>query len=223
MDIKLVKPFVSGGRKYCIDQFGAVHQTDARPFVYDEAYVATYSSPAYQAGARALSCLRLGWALGCFQARYGHSPASLLDVGYGIGAFMVEACKMIPVVHGKEVAPSPVPPGCERVDRFDAIGYDLITFWDSLEHHAELGFLATLRARMLLISLPWCHRARGAWFETWKHRKPDEHLHHFSNAALYGFLASVGWQVIAGSHHEDIVRVPSDGRENILSVACIRK
>lgn len=210
------------GRSYSVDSFDAVHQTDAKPFVYDQAYVDRYCAPEYAEQAVALSTLRLGWMMGVFTRTLHDQPKSLLDIGYGTGAFMREAVKIIPVVHGKEEAPVPVPAGCARVTSIEQ-HYDVITFWDSLEHHADLSFVRDLPARLVAVSVPWCHSWARVFFEPWKHRKPDEHLHHFSAEALHSFMYSMGWIMVTMGHHEDIIRIPTDGLENILTAAFIRR
>lgn len=222
--IQKARTFVtSDGCRYFVDKHGVGHQEDAKPFVYDEAYVSTYATPAYHEKSLALSCLRLGWVTGLFQSAVTLFPGRLLDVGYGDGSFMREAKKLMPVVHGKDVSPVPVPDRCLRVDDFSEM-YDIVTFWDSLEHHADLSFVSSIDARMVAVSLPWCHELGTPWFDNWKHRKPNEHVHHFSHDALLRFMAASGWRrILAVDNHEDIIRIPSDGKSNILSMAFMRE
>jgi hypothetical protein len=100
--------------------------------------------------------------------------------------------------------------------------YDVVVFWDSLEHHADLAFMHDLSCSLIAVSVPWCHEFGTPWFDRWKHRKPDEHLHHFSPAALRTFMQATGWRMIAWNNHEDTIRIPVDARENILSSAFVR-
>jgi len=217
----MCREFESVGRRYCVDQFGVIHQTDARPFVYGPEYVATYATPAYRENARALSCLRAGWVLGAYQSVFGTSPATLVDVGYGDGAFIGAVASMVPCVYGHDISPVPPPPGCARVADL-AAPCDVITFWDSLEHHHSLDFVQGLRCRLITLSVPWCHAPGGPWFDRWKHRKPDEHLHHFGFTPLRDWMAAVGWRMVASSRHEDAIRVPADDLPNILAAAFVR-
>ena len=45
------------------------------------------------------------------------------------------------------------------------------------------------------------------WFTTWKHRKPDEHLHFHDPCSLSETMKAYGWSpVIINNDIEDIVR-----------------
>ena len=203
--------FISHGRHYCIDQYGVVHQLDAKPYTYDAGYVATYDTDAYRRDSDKLQALRLGFIIGA----HGSVPDSLLDVGYGNGAFL-KAASIIPHRYGKDVTGVQVP-GVSIVDNYKQV--DVITFNDCLEHIPDLSFLATLPCETLVISLPWCH-STGHWFDNqYKHRKPDEHLHHFNADSLSLFLYAMGWNCVAVSNHEDVVRESPGHWKNILSMA----
>ncbi len=214
------KTFESGGRKYSIDKFGVIHQEDAKPFVYDASYAAVYDTPDYQKKSVVLSVLRLGWVLQSFGLKSRCLPQSLVDVGYGNGAFLKEASRVIPRTGGVDVCHTPPPDGSEWV--LSPNGFDVATFWDSLEHHPDLGFLKTLQCRMLILSVPWCPEAPGPLFDEWKHRKPDEHLHHFNRLSLKRFMGSMGWSEWDISRHEDLVRTPWGPYPNILSMGFTR-
>lgn len=212
--------FRSGDHYYSIDSFGVIHQEGAKPFVYDAAYAAQYDAPRYQNNARALSAARIGWLFGAFTSIFEHTPCSLVDVGYGNGAFLREASRIIPTTAGKDTSGVPIPPGSIIVEHLN--GFDVATFWDSLEHHSDLEFLRTINCKMLAVSVPWYHDLPGEWFENWKHRKPDEHLHHFSKHALGAFMQSMGWETVAWGDHEDLIRTPVDDFPNILSMAFVK-
>jgi len=218
--VETVRKFMSHGRKYAVDAYGVVHQEDPRPFRYDADYVSAFEKPEYRAKTLALATLRLGWVMGLFNMKYGCAPESLLDVGYGSGTLMREALKVIPHVDGREIAPLPVPEGCRKVDSLSR-DYDIVTFLDSLEHHQSLDIIGRLDAKLIAISVPWCHEPGGSWFDSWKHRKPDEHLHHFDVPALAAFMASEEWTMVYEGHHEDVIRRPCDDRPNILSMAFV--
>ena len=205
------KHFESHGRSYGIDQHGVIHQLDAKPYVYDAGYVATYDTEAYRRDNDKLQALRLGFIIGA----HGSIPHSICDVGYGNGAFL-KAASIIQVRYGKDVTGVEVE-GVELTDKYPPC--DVITFHDCLEHIPDLSFVKDLRCKTLIVSLPWCHRT-GEWFdEDYKHRKPDEHLHHFNFQSLARFMDSMGWKYTAVSSHEDIVRRSTHGQSNILTMA----
>ena len=211
--------FTARGRKYETDQFGVVNQVDHRPFVYDEKYCSTYDTPEYQRQSELLQALRLGFVV----ASHGRPVTSILDAGYGNGAFMTFAKKHVPYVYGVDVTGINVP-NCYIMPEF--VKADVTTFWDAFEHIPDLSFIKDLHTETVVISLPWCHlMTEGVeWFETkYKHFKPDEHLHHFNEHSLSSLMNHYGWKTIALSHHEDIVRQPVHGLRNILSMAFKRK
>ncbi|MGN6438403.1 MAG: hypothetical protein ACTHMM_17805 [Agriterribacter sp.] len=211
--------FTSHGRQYEIDRFGVIVQTDHRPYVYDAAYSATYDTEAYRAGSNVLQALRIGFVT----AAHGQRVNSILDAGYGNGAFMQFAKTHIPNVYGHDVTGVMVP-GCYIMPEF--VKADVGTFWDVLEHFPSLDFVKDLPFETICLSLPYCHMITQGkeWFDVvYKHRKPDEHIRHFNEFSLSSLMDSYGWKTIAVSGHEDIVRKSTHGLQNILSMAFKRK
>lgn len=211
--------FSSHGYNYEIDEVGAVHQLDPQPYTYDAAYNATYDTPAYVKGNQLLQDMRVGFIFTGFSG-----VESLVDFGAGNGAFCKIAAKSIPSVKAYDLDPSPI----EGIDKVDYLpSADVYTFHDALEHVPDLSFLSTLPAQGIIVSLPWCHiRSKGVeWFsDKYKHRKPNEHLHHFDDESLPATLAKYGWYKVGRAcNHEDIVRRSTHGLPNILSMAFVRK
>jgi len=204
---------------YVIDQFGVVHQQNPEPFIYDEKYSAIYDTPEYNERSEKLQALRLGFVMGA----HGDYVNSLIDVGFGNGAFMKFAKQQIKFVGGIDVTAVSVPDGCHKLERFDPV--DVVTFHDCLEHIPDLMFVRDIPAKTIVISLPYCHiKDKGlAWFENdYPHLKKNEHLHHFDQNSLVKFMDNMGWHCTAISKHEDIIR----RREvdwNILSASFKRK
>lgn len=210
-----MKTFESHGYKYAVDDFGVINQLDPKPFVYDDKYVSTYDTEEYRKGNELLQAMRLAFVIGA----HGSVPQSIQDNGYGNGAFMLYARKMVPNVYGLDVTGVKVE-GCEIVSGNTLA--DVYTFWDCLEHIEDLSFLRKIKCNTICISLPWCHLSTKGkeWFDNcYKHRKPNEHLRHFTPRSLNFMMECYGWTSIATSHHEDIVRVSAHGLPNILSMA----
>jgi hypothetical protein len=67
------------------------------------------------------------------------------------------------------------------------------------------------------VSLPWYHNISDEWFSTWKHRKPDEHLHHFDLSSLTNFMRSQGFRLVGHSNVEDTIRKSVSTLPNILT------
>lgn len=211
--------FTANGAQYIIDQLGVVHQQNPEPYTYDEKYCSTYDTPEYQTKSDHLQALRLGFIAGA----HGDYVRSLIDVGFGNGAFMKFAKQSVKFVGGIDVTSVSVPEGCHRLTKFDPV--DVVTFHDCLEHIPDLMFVRDIPAKTIVISLPHCHiNDLGVeWFaKEYPHLKKNEHLHHFDTESLIRFMDNMGWYCIATSHHEDIVR-QRDIDWNIITAAFKRK
>lgn len=132
-------------------------------------------------------------------------PRLVLDYGSGCGFF-------------KAFAPTNV-----KVDTFDIMPvpqtgiihdkYDLITFWDVLEHEnwgnlernediaMDKCFDITKYVATSLPILP-----KGKDFKTWKHRKPGEHKFYFSIDTLDRFFSLRGFKKIKEGYPEKVLR-----------------
>lgn len=211
--------FESHGRKYEIDRFGVIVQTDHRPFVYDPNYSAIYDKPEYVRGSELLQAMRYGFVC----AAHGRRINTLLDTGYGNGAFINFVKQHIPYVYGHDITGVPLDGAYQMPELVKA---DVITFWDVMEHFPHLDFIKDLPCQTVCVSLPYCHfMTQGKeWFDTkYPHRKPDEHIRHFNEFSLAYMMDEMGWRVEAISTHEDIVRKSAHGLQNILSMAFKRK
>jgi hypothetical protein len=207
--------FISHGRKYETDKHGVIVQTDHRPFVYDPAYSSTYDKPEYTRQSELLQAMRYGFV----SAAHGKPVNTLMDVGYGNGAFINFVKQHVPHVYGHDVTGVPLDGAYSMPEIVKA---DVITFWDVLEHFPNLDFVKDLPAETVCISLPYCHFLTEGkeWFDNqYPHRKPDEHIRHFNEWSLASLMESYGWAHVATSTHEDIVRKSKHGLQNILSMA----
>lgn len=217
-----MKKFTAFGRHYEVDEFGVIHQTDSRPFKYDPDYSAIYDKPEYQRQSDILMAMRYAYCV----ASLGRDVRSIIDVGYGNGAFMKFAKQHVKYTAGMDVTGVPVPPGCIQLDINQWQRADVGTFWDVLEHIHDLNFLYTIPVNVLVVSLPYCHfHTEGVrWMEEeYKHLKPDEHVRHFNAASLEKMMQVYGWEKISSSTHEDIVRKSAHGLQNILTMSFRRK
>lgn len=207
----------SHGIQYRCDRYG-IHQVNPQPFTYDAKYVAIYDTPAYKQGEAQLMEIRTGFV----RAAFGSWPESLQDNGCGNGAFLKKAMKVIDHVWGKDVT-GHVIEGC-NLTTFDQPA-DVYTFWDVLEHIEDLSFLRGLDCKMIAVSLPYCHELPGTdWFDNqYKHRKPNEHVHHFNPETLRNTMELYGWHEVLASNGEDMVRKSTHGRQNIHTAAFKRK
>lgn len=196
---------------YSIDKNGVIYQINKKIFKYDVEYASNYDK--HGELNNYMSYLRYAYLVGAINK----VPSSILDVGYGNGAFLNICKKTISNCYGYDISNYSIPEGCIYVDSMNSQKYDVITFFDSLEHFEDIHFLNTLKCNYVCISLPECHYLSDKWFENWKHRKPDEHLWHFSKIALKTFMESQNYELVSMSNIEDIIRRPSSEYSNILS------
>lgn len=180
---------------------------------YDHAYVARYENyPQAE-----LSKIRARIVM-----QHAKDFDTICDVGFGTGAFLSEIGHANPMtsLHGFDVSPYP-PPWFVRIEpRWQEKGWDVVTFFDSLEHFVELP---KVRAKFVIVSVPWFHSFEdGQWFANWKHRRPGEHLWHFDPSSLARVFETMGMREIYCGNPEDEIRQSSEELPNILTMVFAR-
>lgn len=184
--------------------------------VYDKHYVDTRYNT-YDEKRMQMAYYRLGFILG----QIGEVPNSILDVGYGNGDFLKASSTIMNRCYGNDVSNYPLPDKVEFVTNITAQHFNVITFFDALEHFEDIEFVKELDCDYLVVSLPWCHYFSDEWFDQWKHRRPDEHLWHFDDASLVRFADRMGYDLVSITNMEDAIRVDpvakSEGYSNILT------
>lgn len=180
---------------------------------YDTDYIDTYERLG-ELG-KQMAYLRLGYILGSL----GHKPNTILDVGYGNGDFLRAVNGFGIESYGSDISGFPTPKGVEFVRWHEVFfrHYNVITFFDCLEHFEDISFVEDLSCHYIVISLPCCHYDSDEWFQNWKHRKPDEHLYHFNGESLTNFMSEMGYMPIRIGSPEDAIRKPVDNKTNILT------
>lgn len=200
-DLKLVRVCVNCDHAFQDPPIVSAH--------YDWNYISTYDR--YPA-TRAMSYLRAGLVA-------AHAKGKLLDVGYGNGAFLSAAKHLEFDVHGSDLhgVKSWVP----DVPLVSDEQWDVVTFFDSLEHFPSLEPAQHVlkRTQTAVVSVP----LRPVWWPAllpeWKHYKPGEHMHYFSQTSLREFMADLGLHSVPyAGDIEDAIRGPlSTGDQNILT------
>ena len=205
-----------GGRivleNYQINDDGVIYQVDKEPISYGEDYVKN-SYVVYEPLPTYMGYLRLGNIIGSI----GKVPDSILDVGYGNGSFLKVCKDIVSNCYGFDVTNYPVPEGCNLVNDLFSESYDVITFFDSLEHFENIEFVKDLKCNYVCVSVPNCHYKDDEWFRTWKHRRPNEHLWHFNQESLSNFMKRMGYTLISSSNIEDTIRKNNTEDFNILT------
>lgn len=198
---------------------GVIKQIHVKKINYDYQYSNKYNQ--YGEKANYISYLRLGVLLGLLK----HTPKTLVDVGYGNGAFLKACQNSIPNLYGCDLSDYPVPEGCKKIEFKDISNADVICFFDSLEHFDDITVIKNLDTQYIFISVPWCHYLSDEWFKNWYHRRENEHLYHFNQESLIKFFDECGYDCIYTGCYEDNIRVNSSVKpyENILSGLFVKK
>ncbi|MGF7229985.1 class I SAM-dependent methyltransferase, partial [Arachidicoccus sp.] len=135
-----------------------------------------------------------------------HNTYSILDIGYGGGAFLKAAHQAEFDCYGYDITGIKPPDGCVFIEPHE-IPFDIITMYDVLEHYEDLTIIKNYDARYFIISVPNCrYPENNKWFENWKHRRPDEHLHHFNRRSLTMLMNTFGYDLLRANYIEDTIR-----------------
>ncbi|MBI5587665.1 MAG: class I SAM-dependent methyltransferase [Deltaproteobacteria bacterium] len=139
-----------------------------------------------------------------------YSGKSLLDVGCANGQFLEYAQRHGIRSMGIDISEEMVNAGrknglnCEVADLFDLKGsYDLVTFWDVVEHVTDPK--AVLEKTMtllnpggeLVIQTPCTGMVSELFGEKWLYYLPVQHIHLFSQDALFGLLSKTGYSIVS--------------------------
>lgn len=199
---------------------GIIKQRDAVVEMnYDEEYTQIRYDALPKEIQLSMSHLRLGNLLGAMKGRV---PESLLEIGYGNGAFLNAASNIIPNVAGYDIPPA-YPLDNSKIKQVDDTykdNYQVVCFFDSLEHFENIYEISNLKTEYIYISLPWCPFNRTgnvAQFMNWKHRRYGEHLWHFDDKSLTNFMKEIGFKKLQTSNIEDTIRKNPAMSPNILT------
>ncbi len=143
---------------------------------------------------------------------------TLLDVGYGDGSFVKAALAGGYTAFGYDVH-NEHKYGIPVVQSLDAAHrWDVVTFFDSLEHMPTLETARDLAAKASVVIVSFPHRPDSFPKNTdWRHYRPGEHLHYFSNHSIHR-LFGFGKELVIGINAEDSIRGTLDGHQNIQTV-----
>jgi hypothetical protein len=203
---------------YNINEDSLIYQDKKEPFIYDIQYVKDRYDT-YGELNNYISHLRLGYILGSINEPIN----SILDIGYGNGAFLKTCKKSISNCYGFDVTNYNVPEGITFVNDWLNQEADVVTFFDVLEHFEDPYIIKNLKTKYIVISVPWCHYTSDEWFKNWKHRRPNEHLWFFNEKSIHNFAEAIGCKVLNYKNLEDVIRSSMDGLENILTFTLQKK
>jgi len=192
-------------KDYTITPEGVISQKNPSPYAYGEEYLNSYKKIKEK-------CILLSEIRMNFLNQHAPNLESLLDFGSGTGEFLEYASKSVERVFSYDIIPKNFTFAHTLKDLEEVRGeqFDVVCFFDCLEHILDpKPVIKLLNTKYIYISLPWCHYTEMGeeWFMNWKHRKPDEHIHHFNDVSLQAYMTSVGYDLISIANIEDEVRI----------------
>lgn len=150
--------------------------------------------------------------------RHAADGATVFDVGAGCGTFVRAARSWGFDAKGFDVNPRTVEElTAAGLFAGSAEGFDVVTFWDSLEHieRPETVLKHIRRGAVVLVAIPIHEditKVRAS-----KHFKPGEHFYHFTRDGFVDWMAVYGFRLVETSTHE-----VEAGRESIGAFAFVR-
>ena len=172
-----------------------------KPAPYDDAYFAKY---------RDMADSEVGAALNTFRAMLvsRHAPldvycppshtCSLLDVGIGDGAFLRAVAPFAWLSpFGFDINPAGIAYLIEngQLASFEEpASFDVVTFWDSLEHIRDPRPALAAARHVALVSIPIFTDAAHA--VTSRHFRPDEHFWYFTRHGFIQFADQEGFDCV---------------------------
>ncbi len=190
---------------------GVCYQRDmSKRIEYDAAYHDHYLRLEGSEVAEKLNAARVAMV-----ARHATAESSVLDIGAGCGTFVRAARSWGFDSKGFDVIPKTVD-HLKEIDAFadNPEGFDVVTFWDSLEHieEPEGVFKRISRGAIVLVAIPIIEDL--AKVRASKHFKPGEHFYYFTERGFIDWMAIYGYRLLETSMHET-----GAGRESIGAFA----
>lgn len=176
---------------------------------YDDNYMNNYFK---HNSLRQMSLLRAGLVEG-FVGNGRSAENSVLDFGYGSGDFLrtmtLNGWKAYGIdVHGLNLGINELSvDSLNKTKDENQLHIDVCTFFDSLEHLVNFDVIETLSkfVNKFIVSVP-IYYGKAEDIKCWKHYKPGEHLHYFTEDSIYMLFKQYEIFLDRFSYPEDIVR-----------------
>lgn len=124
---------------------GIIKQSVINKIEYNYEYSNKYNN--YGEKCNYLSFMRLGVLIGALNK----TPTTILDVGFGNGSFLKAANTIIEKCYGYDISDYPAPENIVRVTSLYDKHYDVICFFDSLEHFDDIYIINKLNCDYIYI------------------------------------------------------------------------
>lgn len=144
------------------------------------------------------------------------STGRLLDYGCGVGSFIKHCNYNGMVAQGFDINPY----GDYCYPEVLLSQYDIVTFWDAIEHiENPVRLIKGLNPQYVFLCTPSTDDFKGRKSDivTWRHYYPGEHVHYFNERSLSALLETCGYTVLEANYDESQLRV-GGGDKNIISI-----
>lgn len=121
-------------------------------------------------------------------------PNTVLDYGSGCGFFRAYRPEGI-VVYSYDIGPYPQ-------TGIELTSYDVVCFWDVLEHIADFSIIEPVIALAKHIALSLPIKPDNVLWDNWKHFKPNEHLHYWTGETVQAFFNQYGFKLMKSGYPE---------------------
>lgn len=196
------------------DDCDLVWQSTGFTIEYDSAYIKKY----YDYPLRQLSYIRLA-SLKKLQKLT--KVKTVFDFGCGTGAF-IDACEENFIfASGYDIANEKY-----NNEPVHFLSYDTVTFFDVLEHIADIERVMQILPKTVIVSAPdaSCVFENEISWSHWRHYRPNEHLFYFSPLSLRLLFETHDYELIFDNYDEDYIRRPQLGqKKNIYTAAFVSR
>lgn len=152
-----------------------------------------------------------------FVQRHAKGHLKILDWGCAVGAFHLNS------PNGYMTEGYDINPNSKFNNRPNPMaGWDVLTFWDSIEHTPNFYKIISVYApKHIFISTPNLEVVRED-IHKWKHYRPYEHIYYFDKYSLDFIMTDLGYEMIEINFEEGALR-DQKCPEAILSAAFVRR
>lgn len=169
----------------------------------------------YAAGYAGRPTVELSWVRLAFLYLYAES-GRILDIGYGDGEFIRQASRAGFFTMGYDSHTDDI--GVPVVKELTPGLFDIVTMFDSFEHMADLSEPFKAAPKMFVVTVPWLPEGvTDESIKAWRHYKPNEHLHYFTEKSLRAVFSRHGYGMETRKPIEDLIRKNPQASPNTMT------
>lgn len=181
-------------------------QPNPTPIEYGKNYVAGYAGR---------PTVELSWVRLAFLWLFAQE-GRILDIGYGDGEFIKQASRAGFFSLGYDAHAEDI--GVPVVKDLHPGVFDIVTMFDSFEHMLDLSEPFKAAPRMFVVTVPWLPEGvTDESIKAWRHYKPNEHLHYFTEKSLIAIFSRHGYGMETRAPIEDIIRKNPQSAPNTMT------